>query len=161
MCIVPNRAQNIAVTTWLSFFKKKKIKWNNYLILIAVLFFFCEIDFELLVSQDNSNSMTWNWQLKGWPEMKSWNLFQIISVTAITNVTGVQYFPVTSPRENNWKLFHVFDVIPCNIMNYLYTHQSKRCMIITYTNLNQILLGHYWEVWVAWMNIKINKLLIQ
>ena len=25
-------------------------------------------------------------------------------------------FPVISPRENSWKLFHLCDVIPCNII---------------------------------------------
>ena len=41
-------------------------------------------------------------------------------------VTSVEQFPVISSRENIWKLFHSFDVIPCNITNYFIRCQSER-----------------------------------
>ena len=49
----------------------------------------------------------------------------LINGIAIIDVTGVKYFPVISLRENKWKLFHLCDVISCNIMNYLIRRQSK------------------------------------
>ena len=48
------------------------------------------------------------------------------------NLKKKKKIPVISPRENNWKLFHLCDVIPCNIMNYLIRRESKRYIIIMF-----------------------------
>ena len=45
---------------------------------------------------------------------------------AISEVTGMKSFPVLSPRENNRKLFHLCDVILCNVINDLIRRHSKR-----------------------------------
>ena len=54
---------------------------------------------------------------------------------AIIDVTGVEQFPVISPRENNWKLFYLCDVTPCNITNDLIRCRSKS-YIIKLINVN-------------------------
>ena len=62
-------------------------------------------------------------------EIKQENMIHIYDVIII-DVTGVQQFPVISPRENNWKLLHVCDMLPCNIGNYLIKRKSERYIIV-------------------------------
>ena len=37
---------------------------------------------------------------------------------------------VILPTENNRKIFHPCDIIPCNIMNYLNRYQIKRYIVM-------------------------------
>ena len=77
--------------------------------------------------------------------IKWWNSIQINDI-AITDVTGVQWFTVILPRENN-KLLHPCNVIPCNTMNYLIRRQSERYIIISIT---LTVVNHWKNVKTAW-----------
>ena len=70
--------------------------------------------------------------------IKWWNSIQINDI-AITDVTGVQWFSVISPRENNWKLLDSCDVITCITMNYLIRRQSEQYVIIA------VIIKNYFE----------------